>query len=435
MFLEATPSYTTRASEQLLEALYEERTRALDRALSLLELIHRGDDYATVRRSVVHGDVAKRAQAIELLGNIAPVELRGRLFALCTDEPRLTGDTTEVGPPKGSELKAFQSLLGEMQSHGSEAVRLLATRAREEHPAFAPSLRGRSMESWDSALPPAEAILWLRKVPLFTHLEPRVLAVLAAHVEDRHYPPDAAISGARAGETPLVVLLSGMVEAADRVLHGEGAVLNEASLFLEESAPLLVARSEVRALELRSSVLVDLMREHFEIFLAVAKRLAADALAMPVEEYLPPTDRGVADHDGIVERMDLLRAAMPFFEQHASSCAQLANACAHERREPGAPLLGEEPVCRSVGVVTRGDADDLDHDLSLGPGALVGLLEALVELPTPAVKARRELEMLRVSADDLLDVLEEHAVLQPTFLRFLATWSSAARRGAAELAA
>lgn len=434
-FLEDAPSYKTPASERLLDVLYEERGHTLDRALALLELVHRGEDYAAVRRNVLRGDAAKRAQAIELLGNVAPLDIRSRLFELCTDEPRLSEGTPVTGLPTGAEVKRYQSLLREIQLHGTDSLRLLATRARDEHPSFAPSLRGRAVEHAASVLPPAETSLWLRKVPLFAHVDPRGIALLAMHVEDRRYPPDAALSSARSLEHTLTVVVSGVLEGPDRAIIESGAVLHESVLFTDDPPPLVVARSETRVLELRVTTLVDLMRDHFDLFLAIARRLAQDAIHRRPQSTPSPLDRGPFDGDGIVERMDVLLRALPFLAGHASSCAQLASACTHELREPGASVVPQDGTCRSISVLMRGQADDVVRGAALGTHALCGLLESLLEVAPPTTRARTDLELLQLSSDDLLDVLEEHAMLQPAFLRFLAHYGDPSRKANSDLAA
>ena len=203
---------------------------------------------------------------------------------------RLSDGTPVTGMPTGSEVKGYQSALKEMELQGSEPVRLLAARARDEHPSFAPSLRGRAVEHADSVLPTAESILWLRRVPLLSRVEPRSLAILAAHSEDRRYPHDAAVTGTRAGEHALTIVIAGRLEGPDRTILGPGAVLNEAALFSEDPAPLVVARSEVRVLELRASVVLHLIRDHFDIFLPIAKKL------WRVESHEDPTDDRVMLH-------------------------------------------------------------------------------------------------------------------------------------------
>ncbi|NUP05344.1 MAG: hypothetical protein HOW73_04700 [Polyangiaceae bacterium] len=433
-FLEGAPAYTTPATERLLDALYEERTRSLERALCLLELLHRGDDYATVRRNALQGDVGKRAQAIELLGNIAPAELRSRLFALCTDEARLAPDPTDIFAPKSSEMRAYRTLLGEMRAHGSEAIRLLANRARDEHPAMPPSTRTRTLGNGEGgSIPMAETVLWLRKVPLFAQVDPRSLGLIAAHTEDRRYPAEAALSG-RPSESALVIVLSGLVELADRTRCEPGCVLDTTQLFSDEPGPIAVARTEVHVLELRASTLVDLMREHFDLFMAIAKQLASEALAR-IPQRGSNSHGAPFDQDGIVERMDVLGAALPFFAGHASSCAQLANACSREERGPGESLFIPEPVCRSVALVTHGEVIDTARPGEIAPGGHCGLLEALLELAPPRANAVGPVEALFLSSDDLLDALEEHASLQRSFLHFLSCYGRRPRRASSDIAA
>lgn len=433
-FLESAPSYRTAASERLLEVLYEERTHSLEHSLALLELQHRGEDYATVRRNVVRGDEIRKAQAIELLGNIALAELRPRLFALTSEQPALTTVEITATPAGTIDAREYQSLLEDMVTHGSEAVTLLATRARDEHPAFALSLHGAALASGEAALAPAEAALCLRKVPLFEHVDPKGLALLVAEAQDRSYPPDAAVTGARTDQS-LVVVVSGLLEGPDRAVFEAGATLNEAGVFSEDLAPLVVARSEVRTLEIRASALLDVMAEHFEVLLAVSKKLAADALGRPTNPRASRTDRVSLEVEGIIERMDLVRAAMPFLDAGASSTAQIASTASLVRRAEGEPIFGQSPACSTVTIVARGRVRSADGQNELGSGSVLGLLEAVAEVETPEYVATSPVELLTLPIDELFDVLEEHHGIQAAFLRFCATCTSPVRPASQDLAA
>ncbi len=413
-FLDGVAAFRTATSTRLFAVLHEERGRALERALLLLELLHRGTDYAVVRRALVHGDGSQRAHAVELLGNVAPTELKGRLIALCSDDVRLAPEP-ERPAPAAQELRAYHALLMELEATGGDVVRVLAVEARRESTPFAARTDDEGPLS-EKTLTSTETVLWLRKIPLLEHVDPRGLALLAARTDEAIYLPGAAI-GARNGDPAIAVVVSGTLETASRELVGAGAVLGEDHLFSEAPSPFVIAETEVRVLELRRTALLEPLGDHFDLFLAVLRKLAERACdGRGVDRPEPPN--ALLASGSIVERMEAIEIALPFAAAKPSFCAQLAAASTSRAWTEGEPILSAGAPCRSIAILTHGEGTAADAPVP--PFTAIGFFEALAQRATPELRAHGPASGLVLDLEDLLDALEDHAAIQPLVLALAA---------------
>lgn len=124
-------------AHRLVLALLEDKERhALDRALRLLGLLHRGGDYTDVRRGLASDTPRVRASAVELLGLLLPAELKAPMLALVARSPdaeRLEA-TLETFPTTTPD---YAGVLEELIHSGDRNLSDLAAFHREELSAVA----------------------------------------------------------------------------------------------------------------------------------------------------------------------------------------------------------------------------------------------------------------------------------------------------------
>lgn len=429
-FVETATTRVT-ASEHLTHLLSEQRARILSRALTLLELRHPDEDYGVIRVHVTSADRARHAQAVELLRNIAPPELRPRLMDLCTDEARPELDTTLAGLEDLAREHA--AVLAEMELWGNEAVRLLARCAIEESEPPKSSLRPD-----EPTLPATEAALWLRKVPLFEFVDSKGLGILAAHVTEGRYAPEAQVQSASSSGQSIVVVVAGVLEVTGkRETVESGAILGERRALgdTDDRSEECVARNTVRTLELSTGALAHVLRHNYDIFLSVARKLALDAIAAGATTPTPSTDFPVLGGSelGFIDRMEVLTAVLPVLAGHVLVAGELASTMVPVRYEAGSALSWPTSFSqRTFAIVTDGALERPDRSV-VGTGSVVGLLDAVAGREADHFTAKSDSSIVLLQIDDLLDAFEEEPALQLPFLRFLL--SKRTNSDTAELAA
>jgi hypothetical protein len=117
----------TPGGELLTAALRDKESHAIDRAVRLLGLLHKGDVFHNIRQALVSRDARLRADGIELLLHPAPSELAQALSALLErgrDEARLERAAAALDEVVATE--SYHKRLELMLADNSEAVRAVA---------------------------------------------------------------------------------------------------------------------------------------------------------------------------------------------------------------------------------------------------------------------------------------------------------------------
>ena len=125
------PWRATEAHGLILALLEDKERHALDRALRLLGLLHRGGDFTDVRRGLASDTPRVRASAVELLGHLLPAELKAPLLAMVAklpDAERLEA-TLETFP---TTSPAYAGVLEELIHSGDRNLADLAEFHRRE---------------------------------------------------------------------------------------------------------------------------------------------------------------------------------------------------------------------------------------------------------------------------------------------------------------
>lgn len=267
-----------------------------------------------------------------------------------------------------------------------------------------------------------ERMLHLRQIPVGALLSPPVVRAIAVHLRERTFAAGDLLM--RAGEPidAFYLLTDGALD-----LRRDGAVLGELrapqtlgflGILARQDGPYdAVARSEVRAFELETDTLIELLEDHFELLVAtiryLAERLTLDMQELPEGALgLPPVAMGPLPQGplDLVARVLLLRKISAFASANVNALAAIAEQMKEIRAPSGhafwsagdAPegalfLLDGEVACRT--------ADG--RRFSYGPGTAVGGLEALCDRPRwYAVEARTPVVGLLGRTDLLLDIFE-----------------------------
>jgi HEAT repeat protein len=283
-----------RDAADFLRSLVERRGRDVEnRLLAAIAALGTPEANGPIRRSLHSDDADTRAQAIEALESIGDPRL-GRALA------RLLDADGEAPVPPGDVLR-------ELATDDDHWIRLLAVRATAERlsaewrsladlaaadpepavrAAIAPITQpgGGTMPQTDRALGEIDRMMFLRRVPLFSQLDPEDLQRLAAAATERLYAAGEAL--VREGELgdELIVIVEGGVRvvrseaAGERVVRtyeagdhiGELAVLRDRP----RAATVIAEGDGVRGLVIGGDGLRALLRERPEAAMAMLATLA-----------------------------------------------------------------------------------------------------------------------------------------------------------------
>ena len=281
-----------------------------------------------------------------------------------------------------------------------------------------------------------ERMLHLRQIPVGALMPPHALRSIASYTELVRFAAGDTLM--REGE-PIHALCM-LTEGSLRLSRG-GASVGELSApqtlgFLGILARMdatydATAETDVRAFELPTDTLLELMEEHPELLRATIRYLGermyydlqempAEALGLPFQEAPPIPDRPL----DIVERVMVLRRGSAFTTASVNALTVMAKQLEELRLEPGVRLWRRGDPADHMFLVVSGAVTCTAEDgrtFRYGPGTAVGGLEALAD-KTRWYEPVTEVHTvgLRGRSDHLMDLFENYFSMAMDFVSSLA---------------
>jgi CRP-like cAMP-binding protein len=262
-------------------------------------------------------------------------------------------------------------------------------------------------------------LLLLRQFPLFAGVDLAELVVIAENVVESTFMPGEQVAPAQTRLRCIQLVVDGRVELAgdpprvwtSRQPLGLTEVLAERSL----PAPA-VATAETHTLELEGVDLFEILEENFGLLTAVLRMLATRALDLGA--YPPAAAPPVLPTHalfGLVERMIVIRAQVPFLATRMQPLTMLAHAAREVTWLPGEVVVTEGEPTRDVYMLVQGALEATGaggERVGLRAGAAIGALEVLAARPSAAtLVASVATRAVALSGTAIFDVLEDHCEL------------------------
>lgn len=264
-----------------------------------------------------------------------------------------------------------------------------------------------------------ERVLTLRQFPGFDEADLSELAIVAENVVEETF--DAGAEVVAAGHSPsLHLVLEGkLVGQTSRHTWSQHEVLHATEAMAgRRTREAVIAEVPTRTLRIEAKDFAEILEDNFGFLSNVRRTLARHLLAIEIAPPLTPNVDEVeppAEKLGMVDRLIMLRALMPFAKGRIEALAALAQA-SEEVRLPEKTELGTigEPAT-SVVILLEGTASVTRPGMAalvVGPGHAIGALETLGEVPfTSAIRTLGPVRALRCPGAALFDVLEDHTDL------------------------
>jgi hypothetical protein len=257
------------ASKDAAVALLHDSLRAREdrRALAALHAAallgaRRTSVFAAVENLVVC-DPAQRATALEVIETVGDPAIVRPLLALW-----------ESRPSDGFDAEVIERLRDDPDAW----IRQCAKFAKE-------ALEGGTMtHTLTTKVPLVERVIFLRKVPLFEALAPQELEPIAAVTEEEDFSEGELLAGRGEPGDTLYVIIDGQVQVLgaseqELAILGPGEFIGEMAVISSKPrAASLLAKSDVRVLELHKPAFEAILRERPETALAMM-RILCDRLA------------------------------------------------------------------------------------------------------------------------------------------------------------
>lgn len=299
-----------------------------------------------------------------------------------------------------------------------------------------------------SSVTTIQRVLALRRFPAFQSLSPAELSTIAEQVRPRHYRSGSALFLPERPARSMHFVVQGRVAIkqgteAQSVLTTHSVVGGIAALTGTTAGLSAVALSPTITLELDREAMEDVFEDSFPIFLAVLRAVARD-LIEELRHRPPEADDDPVPMVGGFEKLDLperillLRETMDFAGMRIEALSDVASG-AHVAHVSTGEVLWRPgdvahymliPVTGTILAEVEGHAETVAH----GRGQLVGSVDSLAGAPrwfTATVS--QELTALRIDAQRMLDVVEDHMDAGLEILRALARSIQLALRGGPRL--
>ena len=276
-----------------------------------------------------------------------------------------------------------------------------------------------------------ERLLALRGFSLLAALPAAELALVARLSRERDLSPGETLAVEGESVQTVRLIVSGQVtlSRAGRPMPGVGALETVGLLALAAGLPhpfTAVAADAVHALEIDAELVAEVLEDDFGLFArvlqlganaalaatarATPRDLAADAgrwgkqrttIAGSPRPALPPID--------VAETLLALRATTWFRAVPLDALAALAKRLELVQLRTGAELAAPNGAGDLL-LLVAGRARTAAGELA--PGAALGVLETLADTSPPMpLRALSPVQLLRASASDLFDVLEDHPAM------------------------
>jgi CRP-like cAMP-binding protein len=283
-----------------------------------------------------------------------------------------------------------------------------------------------------------ERVLYLRSIPVAATQPADVLHVIASQLQPCEFEAGAAVQKEGSPVLSMHLFVGGKV----KLLRG-GVEVGELAppqslgflgiLARGEASYDAIASEPTRSLELRTSALIEVMEDHFSLFVAalryVAERLLAELMELPSEALsLPFTDEPEPPHAlDLVERIFYLRQIGAFSRANVNALTVMSRGLTERRYAPGDVLFraGEPsgPAPMLVSGRLRCTTPDGARSFRYGPGTIAGGVESLAERPRwfDAV-AETRVVVLEGHTDKLLDIFEDNFAMAIEFLAAVSSY-------------
>ncbi len=444
----------------LSRALTEKYTRAMNRTLTLLGLIHGPDDVAAVRHALRVNDARQRSRALEYLDNLLDGDSRKRVMLLVEDMPEeeriRKGNVLYKTRARDVEDTIAQLLHDEDQSIASAAVLLveekglwslagdlehvLAHRDVRDQDVFEAAswalaaqrlAAERRKALWQEPLPAVELADRLRHVPLFEfthvnelfrvarlgqqvrHEKGRALYRRGAAVEAIQFLLDGKLSvtgpdGRRDVRAPAVLGVGDLLE---------GAPMTAAVVAAEPSITLLLSANDFLALLSENVELAE------GIFRGMIESRGLAAGHTLLRGSLAPEIRDRAQEDlSAVDRVLLLQAS-PLLSHATAPQLWRLSAIARPITVPANKTIVEKGGEASILIVWSGGLTVVaaDGGGTATAGDVIGIYETLAGTTLDAtVTAVTPAHVLRVDRDALFELLADYTdLLQGVFSKLV----------------
>jgi CRP-like cAMP-binding protein len=276
-----------------------------------------------------------------------------------------------------------------------------------------------------------ERLLALRGLPLLAALPAAELALVARLSRERDLQPGETLAVEGDSVQAVQLIVSGQVTLArdGRPVPGAGVLETVGLLPLAAGLPhpfTAVAADAVHALEIDAELVAEVLEDDFGLFARVLQLGAVAALAATARATRrdPAAEAGrpgaqrttIAGSPGkalapldAAERLLVLRGNTWFRTVPLDSLAALAKRLELVQLRPDAELTAPRGPGDLL-LLVAGRASTAAGEL--GPGAALGVLEGLADASSPiALRALTPVQLLRGSASDLFDVLEDHPAM------------------------
>lgn len=278
-----------------------------------------------------------------------------------------------------------------------------------------------------------ERVLYLKMLDRDADLRSADLAVVAELSKERFFAKGAVLY--RDGEPveKLQLIVEGSVEVAYGGLKvaemSHGDALGWLTYLARDSRGLMAqAKTDVRTLEIDAEAMMEVLEDRFSLTYGFLKGLCRRLLAALVESpwafqslrslELPAPPRAEMD---FVERLGFLRQARLFQHTSINSLAELSRSLNEVRFDAGTEIWHRGDVSGSYFLVIEGAvtcrAVERAIDFGFGPGAPLGALESLAEMPRfYDATTKTPIWALHGSTEALLDVFEDNFEMATEFL-------------------
>lgn len=260
-----------------------------------------------------------------------------------------------------------------------------------------------------------QRMLTLRQFPGFGDTELPDLAAVAESLVDRTFRAGTQIADVGDRAPMIQLIVDGRFEAPASG-HAWGPHQLFGSLEALAGRPFderIVAVRDTQTLQLTTSLFAELLEDNYDLLASTRRVLARRLLAFPPSLLAGPEgpfDRFL-EPLGMVDRLLILRSAMPFASANIEALATLAQLTEEERFAAGSYVhrLGEETL--GPMIILDGSVHIQQPTAShlMGGGSTIAALETLAELPHLAnITAVTDVRVLSLPGTGLLDVMEDH---------------------------
>ncbi len=287
---------------------------------------------------------------------------------------------------------------------------------------------------------PLERILYLTRLPVIGSLPAPALAAFADQMRERFFPRGAILL--REGEPVRSVhfVVDGTVHVTRKGRPfghaGPGAAVGGMGVFVREDVGVgAKADTNTLVLELEAEALFDILEDDFLVLHHVLREVCRQVRDISLQPGVapfagfPPAAAGspaaVPSHElDLVEKILVLRRYVPFKRGSVNALAELSRQLMETRFEPGGTLWQVGEASGWVSLLVEGTVEAQLADgrrFRVGPGAPLGALESLAEVPrwyTPA--AETPVVTLSGSIQGLIDMFEDNYDMAMDYLAVMA---------------